>query len=134
MNVEAGPSGRFERVGGTQAGVSSDQTINVLIAAGEALANTIEHGHRHSPTAGGDRRARFEQHRCLRGYAALDGQATLTIDLSGIDYLDSGAINLLFSHADRIELVVNPILLPVLKVSGLADVVNVQHAPPRSEK
>jgi PAS domain S-box-containing protein len=29
-----------------QAGVDADQTLNVLIAAGEALANAIEHGHR----------------------------------------------------------------------------------------
>jgi PAS domain S-box-containing protein len=33
----------------TQAGVGPDQAINVLIAAGEALANAIEHGHRDSP-------------------------------------------------------------------------------------
>ncbi|MCT7661139.1 SpoIIE family protein phosphatase [Mycobacterium deserti] len=32
-----------------QAGMSPDQIINVLIAAGEALANAIEHGHRDSP-------------------------------------------------------------------------------------
>jgi anti-sigma regulatory factor (Ser/Thr protein kinase) len=32
-----------------QAGMGPDQTINVLIAAGEALANAIEHGHRNSP-------------------------------------------------------------------------------------
>ncbi len=29
-----------------RAGVDPDQTLNVLIAAGEALANAIEHGHR----------------------------------------------------------------------------------------
>jgi serine phosphatase RsbU (regulator of sigma subunit)/anti-sigma regulatory factor (Ser/Thr protein kinase)/transcriptional regulator with GAF, ATPase, and Fis domain len=33
----------------TRAGVDPDQTLNVLIAAGEAVANAIEHGHRHSP-------------------------------------------------------------------------------------
>ena len=33
----------------TQAQVDPDQTMNVLIAAGEAVANAIEHGHRHSP-------------------------------------------------------------------------------------
>jgi GAF domain-containing protein/anti-sigma regulatory factor (Ser/Thr protein kinase) len=33
----------------TRAQVRPDQTINVLIAAGEAVANAIEHGHRHSP-------------------------------------------------------------------------------------
>ena len=33
----------------TRAQVRPDQTMNVLIAAGEAVANAIEHGHRHSP-------------------------------------------------------------------------------------
>ena len=31
----------------TRAGVDADQSLKVLIAAGEALANAIEHGHRH---------------------------------------------------------------------------------------
>ncbi len=33
----------------TRAGVDADQTLDVLIAAGEALANAIEHGHRDDP-------------------------------------------------------------------------------------
>ena len=33
----------------TRARVDPDQTMNVLIAAGEAVANAIEHGHRHNP-------------------------------------------------------------------------------------
>jgi serine phosphatase RsbU (regulator of sigma subunit)/anti-sigma regulatory factor (Ser/Thr protein kinase) len=33
----------------TRASVDPDQTVNVLIAAGEAVANAIEHGHRHTP-------------------------------------------------------------------------------------
>jgi serine phosphatase RsbU (regulator of sigma subunit)/anti-sigma regulatory factor (Ser/Thr protein kinase) len=33
----------------TRARVDPDQTMAVLIAAGEAVANAIEHGHRHSP-------------------------------------------------------------------------------------
>ena len=33
----------------TRARVGPDQTMNVLVAAGEAVANAIEHGHRHSP-------------------------------------------------------------------------------------
>ena len=32
-----------------QAGVDPDQALNVLVAAGEALTNSIEHGHRHGP-------------------------------------------------------------------------------------
>jgi serine phosphatase RsbU (regulator of sigma subunit)/anti-sigma regulatory factor (Ser/Thr protein kinase) len=33
----------------TRARLDADQTMNVLVAAGEAVANAIEHGHRHSP-------------------------------------------------------------------------------------
>jgi anti-sigma regulatory factor (Ser/Thr protein kinase) len=33
----------------TRVRVDPDQTMNVLIAAGEAVANAIEHGHRYSP-------------------------------------------------------------------------------------
>ncbi|AFM16430.1 anti-anti-sigma regulatory factor (antagonist of anti-sigma factor) [Mycolicibacterium chubuense NBB4] len=51
------------------------------------------------------------------------------VDLSAVDYLDSGAINVLFNHATAIDLVVNPILLPVLKISGLTDVIAVEPAP-----
>ncbi|MGO8767562.1 SpoIIE family protein phosphatase [Mycobacterium sp.] len=32
-----------------RAGVTPDQALNVLMAAGEAVANAIEHGHRHRP-------------------------------------------------------------------------------------
>lgn len=40
----------------TQAGLDAQQSMNVLIATGEALANAIEHGHRHG--AGGTIRMR----------------------------------------------------------------------------
>ncbi|ORB32256.1 STAS domain-containing protein [Mycolicibacterium parafortuitum] len=53
----------------------------------------------------------------------------LHVDLSAIEYLDSGTINVLFEHADSIDLVVNPLLLPVLTISGLTDVVTVKPAP-----
>jgi anti-sigma regulatory factor (Ser/Thr protein kinase) len=33
----------------TRARVAPDQSLDMLIAAGEAVANAIEHGHRHSP-------------------------------------------------------------------------------------
>ncbi len=46
---ELAPTRAALRVWLIEAGVSSDQTLNVLIAAGEALANAIEHGHRHQP-------------------------------------------------------------------------------------
>jgi anti-anti-sigma factor len=53
----------------------------------------------------------------------------VTIDLSGVEYLDSGAINALFDHVNHIrEIIANPTLMPVLKVSGLTDVTPVQAA------
>lgn len=52
------------------------------------------------------------------------------VDLSGVDYLDSGGINALFGNADHIHVIANPILLPVLKISGLTDVVSVESAGP----
>ncbi|PRC57368.1 anti-anti-sigma factor, partial [Mycobacterium sp. ITM-2017-0098] len=61
--------------------------------------------------------------------AGIDG-SPLHVDLSAIDYLDSGAINVLFDHADPIDVLVNPILLPVLTVSGLTDVASVRAASP----
>jgi len=49
--------------------------------------------------------------------------APMTVDLSAVEYLDSGAINVLFGHVGRIRrIVVNPILMPVLRVSGLTAV------------
>ena len=56
-----------------------------------------------------------------------DGHALL-VDLSAVDYLDSGAINVLFDYAESIELLVNPVLLPVLTVSGLTRVTIVKPA------
>jgi len=57
--------------------------------------------------------------------ASHDG-GVLTIDLTGVEYLDSAAIDVLFGNADRIRLIVNPILIPVLKVSGLTNVTSVE--------
>lgn len=64
--------------------------------------------------------------------ASTDG-GTVTVDLSRVEYLDSGAINALFARADHIRLIANPILMPVLKISGLTDVAQVEAASPSSD-
>lgn len=51
---------------------------------------------------------------------------TLTVDLTAVEYLDSAAINVLFTRADHIRLLANPLLIPVFKVSGLSELVAVQ--------
>ncbi|MCZ0732276.1 STAS domain-containing protein [Mycolicibacterium iranicum] len=65
----------------------------------------------------------------LRDAAAGADGTPLRVDLTAVEYLDSGAINVLFDHAESIDLVVNPMLLPVLTVSGLTEVVTVKPGP-----
>ncbi|MGV0850746.1 STAS domain-containing protein [Mycolicibacterium phlei] len=53
----------------------------------------------------------------------------ITVDLSGVEYLDSAAINTLFGHAGRIRrIIANSILMPVLRISGLTEVAAVEAA------
>ncbi|OBI79266.1 STAS domain-containing protein [Mycobacterium sp. E740] len=66
-------------------------------------------------------------------FAAIVGNGTpdqqVTVDFTQVEYLDSGAINALFEHADRIRrIIVNPILMSVLTVSGLTSVATVEAA------
>lgn len=60
--------------------------------------------------------------------ASGDDRALL-VDLSAVEYLDSAAINALAAHADRIELVAHPILMSVLRISGLTELTTVEAAP-----
>jgi len=57
--------------------------------------------------------------------ASRDG-GVLAVDLTAVEYLDSTAIDTLFENASRVRLIVNPILMPVLKVSGLPNVMTVE--------
>jgi anti-sigma B factor antagonist len=52
--------------------------------------------------------------------AAADGR--LVVDLTGVEYLDSAGLTVLFAHATHIELIATPLLAPVLTISGLADI------------
>ncbi len=61
---------------------------------------------------------------------ATGGDDALLVDISAVEYLDSAAISALAAHADRIELVANPILMPVLRVSGLTELTKIEPAPP----
>lgn len=66
--------------------------------------------------------------------AGFDGAAgPLTVDLSGVGYLDSAGLSVLFEHVGEIELVVPPLLAPVLEVSGLGGLATVRAAGEPSE-
>lgn len=59
---------------------------------------------------------------------------TLMVDLSAVDYVDSGGINVLFTYADHIRLVVKPLLMPVLTICGLTDLATVEPAPRATDR
>ncbi|MBR7828037.1 STAS domain-containing protein [Actinospica sp. MGRD01-02] len=61
--------------------------------------------------------------------AGLDPSAgLLVVDLSEVVYLDSAGLSVLFAHADDIEVVVPPLLAPILAISGLDTVIPVRTA------
>jgi anti-sigma B factor antagonist len=53
--------------------------------------------------------------------AGADG-GSFVVDLTGVEYLDSAGVHVLFAHAARIRLIAGPLLEPVLTVSGLSDI------------
>ena len=59
-----------------------------------------------------------------------DSGEPLTVDLSAVEYLDSAAINALFTHADEIRLIAGPLLMRVFNISGLTELAAVEAAPP----
>jgi anti-sigma B factor antagonist len=68
-----------------------------------------------------------------------DGEAggaagPLTVDLSGVGYLDSAGLSVLFEYVGEIELVVPPLLAPVLEVSGLSGLATVRAAGEPAEE
>ena len=62
----------------------------------------------------------------LRDALAQAGTGPVLIDLTAVGYLDSAGLTVLFAHADHIELVVTPLLAPVLTICGLSEITQVQ--------
>ncbi|MBI2702436.1 MULTISPECIES: STAS domain-containing protein [Mycobacterium] len=55
----------------------------------------------------------------------------ITIDLSAVRYVDSAGINALFDQADAVDtlhVIVHPLLIRVLAVSGFSKIANVEAA------
>jgi anti-sigma B factor antagonist len=48
-----------------------------------------------------------------------------TVDLTGVNYLDSAGLTALLPYAPRIRIIATPVLAPVLAVSGLDPVTTV---------
>lgn len=63
--------------------------------------------------------------------AALDEvSGPLVLDLTAVEYLDSAGLSVLFEHADNLTLIANPLLAPVLTISGFADIATVHEGEP----
>lgn len=56
---------------------------------------------------------------------AKDGRA-LVVDLSAVGYLDSAGLGVLFDYVERVEVVANSLLAPVLTMTGLTGVMKVR--------
>lgn len=65
----------------------------------------------------------------LRDALAQAGTGPVLVDLTAVGYLDSAGLTVLFAHADHIELVVTPLLAPVLTICGLSEVTTVSAGP-----
>ncbi|MEC4763979.1 STAS domain-containing protein [Mycobacterium sherrisii] len=89
-----------------------------LVAAGEIDLSNID---------------AFDQALTTATAQAAGSGETLVVDLSGVEYLDSAAINALFSRADHIRVIAHRLLMTSLTVSGLAELVTVEAAPGPSQ-
>jgi anti-anti-sigma factor len=49
------------------------------------------------------------------------GAGTVIVDLSAVEYLDSAAINALFTHAAHIQLIVRPLMMRIFEITGLTE-------------
>jgi anti-sigma B factor antagonist len=64
--------------------------------------------------------------------ASAGTRRPMTIDLRSVKYLDSRGINALFDHADKVDglhVIVHPLLVRVLHISGLNNVATIEAAP-----
>lgn len=57
-----------------------------------------------------------------------DSNGKLTVDLGTVKYLDSAAVNVLFAHADQIQLIVHPFLIRIFTITGLTELTSVEPA------
>ncbi|KOV78210.1 STAS domain-containing protein [Nocardia sp. NRRL S-836] len=61
--------------------------------------------------------------------AALAGTTgPVVIDLTEVHYIDSAGMSVLFTHAERTELISSPLLRPILEMSGLTSMATVRRA------
>lgn len=90
----------------------------VLIAAGEIDLSNID---------------TFTQALTTAIEETADSDGKLTVDLGTVKYLDSAAINVLFTHAEQIQLIVHPFLIRIFTITGLTELTSVEPASPNGQ-
>jgi anti-anti-sigma factor len=85
----------------------------VLIASGEIDLSNID---------------TFTQALTLAIEEVAGSDEKLTVDLGTVKYLDSAAINVLFTHAEEIQLIVHPFLIRIFDITGLNELTSVEPA------
>ncbi|GFG67959.1 anti-anti-sigma factor [Mycobacterium kubicae] len=90
----------------------------VLVAAGEIDLSNID---------------AFDQALSAATTDATNSGGRFTVDLSAVEYLDSAAINALFARADHIHVIAHPLLMSILRMSGLTELVPIDVAPQTAE-
>jgi anti-anti-sigma factor len=57
------------------------------------------------------------------------GERGLVVDLSGVEYLDSAAVYVLFPHAEHIRVIAHPFLVRIFDISGFSEIGAVESPP-----
>jgi anti-sigma B factor antagonist len=57
-------------------------------------------------------------------FAEVEGP--LVVDLTEVLYIDSAGMSVLFTHAERVEVIATPLLTPLLEMSGLTSMTTVR--------
>jgi anti-anti-sigma factor len=50
----------------------------------------------------------------------------LIVDLSGVEYLDSAAVNVLFPYAEQIRVIAHPFLVRIFDITGFSELATVE--------
>lgn len=62
--------------------------------------------------------------------ALAETPGPLVVDLTEVLYIDSAGMSVLFTCADRAEIVASPLLAPIIEVSGLTSMAKVHGMEP----
>ncbi|WP_090096983.1 STAS domain-containing protein [Lentzea jiangxiensis] len=58
--------------------------------------------------------------------ALADVEGPLVVDLTGVTYVDSAGMSVLFAEAGRLEIIATPLLGPLLEMSGLTSMATIR--------